>query len=362
VVQYRHRGRSIRRTIGACDRLPFTLARERAREVLAQAALGRDWFAEQAKAREAEERAERAASREVTLGAKLEEYLADPVTLDRRTFPAIARYCRKIWAPLHGLSAEEVTSREITQHLERVAVDSGIVAANRARAVLGTAYKWLLDTHRLERDDNPTARARRWKERGRRRRAPNLEEIAKIWQAAGEVYPATFGAAVRLLVLTAARKSEIALLTWGEIDLAKAEITLPPSRVKIDQPHWIPLSKPAVEILSALPRRKPRLFPTISWARCKRALDEAAGVDGWTLHDLRRSFSSLTREKLSVDSDDVERALGHIPATGIRGRYDFSERKRQRRDLAEAWARLILEAAGEPTYRAPALRVVEGGG
>jgi hypothetical protein len=94
VVQYRHNGRSIRRTIAPCDRLPFTLAKERAREILAQAALGRDWFAEQAKARSEAERAERAASRDLTLGAKLEEYLADPVTLELRTLPAIETSAR----------------------------------------------------------------------------------------------------------------------------------------------------------------------------------------------------------------------------------------------------------------------------
>jgi integrase len=359
VVQYRHNGRSIRRTIAPCDRLPFTLAKERAREILALAALRRDWFAEQAKAQAEAQRAERATSRQLTLGAKLEEYLADPATLELRTLPAIERYLRKVWAPLHGMSAETITSRDITQHLERLAVDSGIVAANRARSVLFTAYKWMLDTQRLERDDNPVARARKWKERGRRRRAPNLEELGRIWRAAGEVYPDTFGAVVRLLTLTAARKSEVALLTRGELDLDAAEITLPPARVKIDQPFWIPLSKPAVRLLRALPeRRVPRLFPVISWARCKRRLDEAAGVEGWTLHDLRRSFSSLAREKLRVDSDDVERALGHIPA-GVRSRYDFSERKRQRRELADSWARLVLQAAGEPVDHAPALRVVE---
>ena len=68
VVQYRHNGRSIRRTIAACDRLPFTLAKERAKQILAQAALGRDWFSEQAKVREEAERAERAASCETDAG------------------------------------------------------------------------------------------------------------------------------------------------------------------------------------------------------------------------------------------------------------------------------------------------------
>jgi integrase len=364
VVQYRHRGRSIRRTIGACDRLPFTLAKERAREVLAQAALGRDWFAEQARAREAEERAERAASRETTLGAKLEEYLADPEIQAFRTHPAISRYLRKVWAPLHGLSAEEITSKELTQHLERIAVDSGIVAANRARSTLYTAYKWLLTTHRVDRDDNPVSRARHWRE-PKRSRAPTLEELGRIWKACSEIHPGTYGAVVKLLILTAARKSEVALLVRGEVDLERAEIVLPPARHKTGrktgQPHWIPLSVPALRILRELPERKGlRLFPVISWARAKRALDEASGVQAWTQHDLRRAFSSLSRDELHADGEVVELALGHIPS-GVRGRYDFSQRKKQRRELAEAWARLILEAAGEPVDRAPALRVVEGG-
>jgi hypothetical protein len=90
------------------------------------------------------------------------------------------------------------------------------------------------------------------------------------------------------------------------------------------------------------------------------ALRRNTHVSGWTLHDLRRSFSSLTRDELRADSEVIERALGHLPG-GIKGRYDFSQRKAERRELLEAWARLVLEAAGE-SIPLPALRVVSGGG
>jgi integrase len=357
IVQYRHRGRSIRKTIAPCHHLPFTLARERAREVLAQAALGRDWFAD----RDARIAAEQAAAKAVTidrsLGAMIEAYLADPATKQLRTYGTVVRYLRKVWAPIHGADAETLTARDITARLEQIAVDSGAVSANRARSVLMTAYNWMLETHRLTRDGNPCTRARRWKERGRRNRAPNLEELGKIWRAAGEVAPSTFGAVVRLLILTAARKSEIALITRDEVDLERGGITLPPSRVKTGEPHWIPLSTAATRLLRDLPeRRGPRLFPTISWSRCKRQLDEAAGVSDWTIHDLRRSFSSLARDHLGADGEIVERALGHLPGGGA-GRYDFSARQQQRRALAEQWARLVL---GEPTEDRPALRIVGG--
>ena len=117
-----------------------------------------------------------------------------------------------VWQPLHGEDAETVSSKTITRHLERIAIDRGPVTANRARSRLSRAFAWLLGSHRLERDDNPVARAPRFKELRRRNRAPSLEELARIWRACGEVYPDSFGAIVRLLILTAARKSEIALL------------------------------------------------------------------------------------------------------------------------------------------------------
>ena len=144
---------------------------------------------------------------------------------------------------------------------------------------------------------------------------PTVEELAAIWRAAGEVQPNTFGAIVRLLILTGARKSEVALLTRDEVDLDRAQIVLAPARIKTGQPHRIPLSGPAVRLLRGLPeRRGPRLFPTISWARRKRALDEASGVKAARLHDFRRSFASLTRDKLNADGEVVELALGHVPA------------------------------------------------
>ena len=354
-------GETRRRAFGRVGRLPFTLAKERAREILAFADLGRDWYAEQAAHAAAERAAEQGVDVDHSLRAKLEEYLADPAVKRQRTYKAAERYLLKVWAPLHGHSAETLAAKTITKEAERLVVNSGITTANRARSLLYTAYEWLITTHRLEREDNPVARVPRWKERGRRNRAPNLQELAQIWRAAGEVYPETFGAIVRLLMLTAARKSEIALLTRQEVDVMAAEILLPPARVKTDQPHWIPLAPAAVRLLRALPKRRAaRIFPAIAWSRCKRELDTAGGVEAWTLHDLRRSFSSIARDQLHVDSDDVERALGHIPA-GVRGRYDFSQRQAQRRALAEAWARLVLEAAGEPADQ-PALRVVEGGG
>jgi integrase len=67
-----------------------------------------------------------------------------------------------------------------------------------------------------------------WAEKSRER-VLSFEELGTIWRAAPTVNT-TFGAIIRLLVLTGCRRSEIAELRWSEVDLASATITLPGSR------------------------------------------------------------------------------------------------------------------------------------
>ena len=55
-----------------------------------------------------------------------------------------------------------------------------------------------------------------------------------------------YGAIVKLLMLTGARRDEIASLRWSEIDLDAATITLSPARTKNRREHVIPLSEPAL--------------------------------------------------------------------------------------------------------------------
>src|SRR5207344_2729438 len=63
--------------------------------------------------------------------------------------------------------------------------------------------------------------------------------------------------------------------------------------------------------------------PISGFSRFKRRFDEACGVTGWTLHDLRRTARSLM-SRAGVASDHAERCLGHVIG-GVRGVYDRHE-------------------------------------
>jgi integrase len=177
----------------------------------------------------------------------------------------------------------------------------------------------------------------------------DLEELAAVWQAAGEVgEPAR--SIVRLLILTGCRRSEIAGLQWPEVDLDKALVTIPGSRTKNRRTLMVPLSAPAVAILEGVRRFSDVLvFPSIGWGHAKAALDAKAELPHWTIHDIRRSCRSLWIEEehgLGFDVHLCELMLGHA-LPGIIGTYDRATRLPERRRALERWADLVLRAAGE---------------
>ena len=168
--------------------------------------------------------------------------------------------------PLHDLAVEKIDRRTIAIRLAEIAEQSGPAAANRVRASLSAYFAWLLREGILE--ANPVLNTNRAVEAGARTHVVADDELALIWRALGEDQ---YSAIIKLLLLTGARRDEIASLRWSEIDLDRAVITLPPARTKNRREHLIPLAPAAVAILQAQPRRvRSRRQPARSRVRPRR--------------------------------------------------------------------------------------------
>jgi integrase len=159
-------------------------------------------------------------------------------------------------------------------------------------------------------------------------------ELAGAWKACEGVH----GDAVKLLILTGARREEIAQLKWSEIQ--NGAIHLSNGRSKNGQAHIIPLSAPARELLASLPRIADSEFvftvdgarPIGAWSHAKRKLDAASGIKAWVIHDIRRTVAT-GMQKLGVTLQVVEAVLGHTSGSrggivGIYQRHDFASEKR----------------------------------
>ena len=109
------------------------------------------------------------------------------------------------------------------------------------------------------------------------------DEVRWFWKAADEQgYP--FGAIYKLLLLTGQRRSEVAEMVVGEVDMGNRLWTIPKERAKNDQAHDVALSASAMVIIEALPRivgKQGFLFtttgrtPVSGWSRTKANFDKA---------------------------------------------------------------------------------------
>jgi integrase len=157
--------------------------------------------------------------------------------------------------------------------------------------------------------------------------------------------------ALRFLILTATRTSEVLKAQWSEIDLKAAVWTIPGQRMKGKQEHRVPLSDAVIADLKALPRIEgnPYLFPG---ARYGRPLSNMAllqlmrgmgyGVKGsrgdYVPHGFRSSFRDWSGEVSSFPRDVAEMALAHVIENKVEAAYRRGDLFEKRRKMMGAWA------------------------
>ncbi len=237
----------------------------------------------------------------------------------------------KAWG---GRPASEIEPMEIGAHIRVIAKATPAEARNRF-GHLSRAYSWAIGSGGFGLATNPCKSLRPKDLIGPkviRERVLTDQELRAVWQAADGVADATalaegrrrdgkrdrgaalgfpYGPLIRLMVLTGQREREIAEMTWSEVDFANRVWTIPLTRMKSDRPHVVPLADDALGLLQSLPRFGAGDFvfsttdgakPVNGFSRAKERLDALSGVEGWVLHDIRRTarthFSALPVQDL----------------------------------------------------------------
>jgi integrase len=358
MIQYAIAGRTRRVVLGLLTALDPGKARGIAQTLLAKVRLGEDPAADK-------HRVKVAAGE--TFGALLPRFLERQETrLRPRSYVETVRHLQVNARPLHGLPIEAVTRRTIADRLAKIEEGNGAVTRNRVRSSLSAYFTWLAREGYL--DANPVAFTNKADENGGRERVLSDAELRTIWLAADD---SQFGAILKLLMLTGARRTEIGGLMWDELNLNAAIITLPPARTKNGREHLVPLSEPAIEILKAQPRRAmPDGTPwehvfgaTVgcgyqNYSRAKAELDtriaaanHGKALEPWTLHDFRRSISTALHDRFGVPPHVVEVILGHAGGHkgGVAGVYNKALYLEERRRALARWGAHITELmTGKP--------------
>jgi integrase len=159
--------------------------------------------------------------------------------------------------------------------------------------------------------------------------------------------------ALRFLILCASRTNEVIGARWSEVDFDEAVWEVPAERMKMKKAHRVPLPRPALDILRAMPREKGNDFIFIG-ARQAALSNMAMAVllrrmkrDDISVHGMRATFRTWCGEETNIAREVAEQALAHqIP--------DATERAYKRGDLFERRKRLMALWAQHCT--APAKR------
>lgn len=159
--------------------------------------------------------------------------------------------------------------------------------------------------------------------------------------------------ALRFTILTAARTGETLGATWGEIDLRAAVWTVPAARMKAGREHRVPLSDPALALLSEVEKLRispepgapvfPGAIPSKGLSNMAMlALLRRIGRQDLTAHGFRSTFRDWAAETTAFPSEVVEMALAHVVGDKTEAAYRRGDLFEKRRRLMDEWAQHTL--------------------
>jgi integrase len=261
-----------------------------------------------------------------------------------------------------GRSIDSIRKRDVIDLVESVAVSGRGYLANRTLGTLSKFFNWLTARDALA--FSPVTGIEKPHQEEVRERTLSDTELRRLWLACEEEGP--FGQALRVLVLTGARRNEVSQMRWSEL-VEDGVWTLPRERSKNRRPHKIVLPMQARAIIAAMPHIADCDFvfsadgkrPVTGWDKAKVRISAKAGIvaDSWRLHDLRRTAAS-GMQRLGVSVPVIEKTLNHVSGTfrGIVGVYQQHDYADEVRIALQKWADRVEEIVGGKPAKVVALR------
>jgi integrase len=342
LCQYTSGGQKRRVPLGNCAAVSLAAAREAAQGIMGEVAKGLDPAAvRKTEATAAKARAVRGALtltvlienwRDLHLAGKRERYRDEAV-----------RALRIAFADHLGLPAADLDRGAVVRVLDRMARQGKEAMASRTAAYGRACFSWAMKRGTLEKNPFtalPLART------GARDRVLTDDELVAVWKAALGM-GGSFGAIVRMLILTGQRREEVGGMAWDELAPDLSAWIIPADRAKNGAVHVVPLSALARNLIPEF-RQGDLVFPGRDgafngWSASKERLDAASGVKGWRLHDLRRTLATGL-QRLGVRLEVTEAVLNHISGSraGIIGVYQRHDWAAEKRAALDAWGAHVM--------------------
>ena len=351
--------------LGAYPDVPLKRAREKRDEARKLIADGID--------PNARRKAERSAQAE-TFEAVANEWLElHKSSLAPETISMLGTRLRSFLYPYIGSRPVAViTAQELLAALRRIEARGRHETAHRVRALAGRVLRYAVATGRAPHDV-----AADLKDALAPVKSKNFASVTDP-RRVGELMRAIHGygghpvtaLALKLAPLVFVRPGELRAAEWSEFDLENADWRIPAARMKMREPHVVPLSRQALAILrelQPLARGGRYLFPSLRTRdrpMSDNTINAALRRLGYTSeeqtgHGFRSMASTLLNEQ-GFPPDVIELQLAHAERSKVRAAYNKAQRLPERRKMMQAWAD-YLEGLGAGGVVTPIRRRASGG-
>jgi len=293
-------GRDKRLTIGRFPILSIEQARMKAMSYLAMIAEGQDPH---------EHRKQQLANRK-TLGEHFHEYIERYSKVHKKTWAEDKRDIEKHCSHWFKRSLSDITNSEIRRLHEKLYEDSGHCQANKILIRLRTIYNKAIEWG--WKGTNPTDKIKRYKETSRDRFVQR-EELPFLNRALEELKNPTHKDYFKMLFLTGARKTNVRMMQWNEINWNKNEWRIPVT--KNGEPLVIPLVPRAIDILKTRYSKKKTSWVFTHSTDNKKPMSEAkevwrdalvrATIYKWREDKTSKNWMQQTEGRLKAVAEDM---------------------------------------------------------
>lgn len=298
-----------------------------------------------------------------TVNELSEEYIKRYAEPRKKTWKEDRRILNKNVLPILGnLPVKDVRRSDMVSLLEDIAIRAPIMS-NHTLAVTRKMFNWAIEREIVE--INPCWQVSRKGKTKRRDRVLSKKEIKIIWQTLSldsddiqdkhsKLWPGKqVRLALKLILLTAQRRAEIAQASIAEIDIETGWWVIPSERAKNGYSHRVPLSDLATEIASELielagtskwlipsPRGDQPINPEAITRAVTRIRDKL-DLEHWSAHDFRRT-AATHMASFGIPRLVIGHILNHVDnsVTAIYERHGYDDEKKSALNL---WSKELMD-------------------
>lgn len=260
------------------------------------------------------------------------------------------------------LPIRTVTSAHLLEVIRRIEARGAETVALLVRQWSSAIFRYAVATLRADGDPAAALKGAIHRPKVEHHKPLSRKQIVDFKDALGKYggYRTTV-IALQLMLLTFVRTVELRKAEWSEFDLEHAEWRIPAERMKMREPHIVPLSRQVVDLLRELRTYtggRGFLFPNyrspkecMTATTLNRALERMGfngkGSIGFSAHGFRATASTLLNE-MGYRPDVIERQLAHAERDKVRASYNHAEYMEERTAMMQEWADFLTD----PTRRA----------